>query len=233
MKKKDLELPQEVAAIRAEISRFFSTTVEDGHRLGSYYGAYVFFDYDEEPIYVGQSSESLGGRVGRHLTNQRTDAVAMSVLDPFEVAFIEVYPLCHKDDPNPLPRKVLARRLDELEFTVFQKVLRESKLGAVLNEKDLIQTDEIALPRSYKERIVPSPIFETRQHADVRIARRASTIARLAQVISERSVSAGLRRTLLVQARRLEMLADSRFATFANEVEVADSGEETGETVSE
>ncbi|MDE3051298.1 MAG: GIY-YIG nuclease family protein, partial [Nitrospirota bacterium] len=53
---------------------------------------YAFYDYDGEPIYVGQTEEKLSGRVSRHLTNQRTDAVAMNVLDPFEVAYIEVWP---------------------------------------------------------------------------------------------------------------------------------------------
>src|SRR5687767_8931240 len=57
------------------------------------FGVYAFYDFDGEPIYVGQSSESLGSRIGRHLTNQRTDAVAMSVLDPFEVCDVELWPL--------------------------------------------------------------------------------------------------------------------------------------------
>lgn len=42
---------------------------------------------------MGQTYESLRDRIGRHLTNQRTDAVAMNVLDPFEVAEVEVWPL--------------------------------------------------------------------------------------------------------------------------------------------
>ena len=44
----------------------------------------------------------------------------------------------------------------------------------------------------------------------MRIERRANTIARLARVIRERTVSPGLRRTLFTQARRLELLASSR-----------------------
>jgi hypothetical protein len=63
-------------------------------RLGNYkFGVYAFFDYDGEPIYVGQTNERLRTRIRRHLTNQRTDAVAMKVLDPFEVYEIEVWPL--------------------------------------------------------------------------------------------------------------------------------------------
>lgn len=228
-KSKALGVPSDVAAIRKQISEFFKQKTVAGYTIGSYFGAYVFFDYDEEPIYVGQSHESLGGRVGRHMTNQRTDAVAMNVLDPFEVAWIEVYPLHHKKlEPPNTP--ALKRELDALEYTVFQKVLRESSLGAVLNEKNLIPTDLVRLPESFRAKIIPEDLFEFRKHPDIRIARRASTIARLAQVISERDVSAGLRRTLLTQARRLEKLADERFAPFSDAIPTAESGEETGES---
>ncbi len=223
-----LGVPADVAAIRKQISEFFRQKTELGHSLGSYFGAYVFFDYDEEPIYVGQTHEGLGGRVSRHMTNQRTDAVAMNVLDPFEVAFIEVYPLHHKKQ-SPPDHKQLVRELDALEYTVFQKVLRESALGAVLNEKDLIATDLVEMPQAYRARIIPEELFNLRKHPDIRIARRASTIARLAQVISERDVSPGLRRTLVTQARRLEKLAAERFKSFRETVPKADPGEETGE----
>lgn len=86
-----LGLPEDVAAIRKEIRLFFNTKDAKGNRIGSAkHGVYAFFDYDGEPIYVGQTLEKLSGRISRHLTNQRTDAVAMNVLDPFEVAYIEV-----------------------------------------------------------------------------------------------------------------------------------------------
>jgi hypothetical protein len=64
------------------------------HKIGGFkWGVYIFYDYDGEPIYVGQTNERVSGRIRRHLTNQRTSAVAMNVLDPFEVCDIEVYPL--------------------------------------------------------------------------------------------------------------------------------------------
>ena len=56
----------------------------------------------------------------------------------------------------------------------------------------------------------------------MRIARRASTIAALARVISERKVAKGLRRTLLTQARRLERLAKQRLDEFAGASEEND-----------
>jgi len=63
---------------------------------------------------------------------------------------------------------------------------------------------------THKGRIIPDSIYSQRRHPDVRIARRATTIADLARVISGRDVSSGLRRTLLAQAERLERLAARR-----------------------
>lgn len=202
-------LPEDVAAIRAEIRKFFSIKDRSGKRIGSCkHGVYAFYDYDNEPIYVGQTEEKLSGRVSRHLTNQRTDAVAMNVLDPFEVAYIEVWPLDNLVDN--LDKKDKRTFLDSAEYTVFQKVLNESALGAVLNEKEMPPQSAINLPESYKQIIIPDIIYRQRKHPDIRIARRATTIANLARVISERDVSGGLRRTLLTQARRLEKLASER-----------------------
>jgi hypothetical protein len=78
LKEAVLGLPEDVDAIRKEIRKFFSTKAPNGKRIGSSkHGVYAFYDYDGEPIYVGQTFEKLSGRVSRHLTNQRTDAVAM------------------------------------------------------------------------------------------------------------------------------------------------------------
>ena len=172
------------------------------------WGVYAFYDYDGESIYVGQTEEKLSGRVSRHLTNQRTDAVAMSVLDPFEVAYIEVWAL--DNVVAGLSKKQAQELLDRAEFTVFQKVLKESALRAVLNEKEPPARAIIKLPQSYKHRIIPEVIYARLKHPDVRIARRGLTIANLARVISERDVSKGLRRTLLTQAKRIERLATAR-----------------------
>ena len=219
----------DVAVIRAEIRRFLDTLDPSGRKIGNAkYGAYAFYDYDGEPIYVGQTEEKLRSRIARHLTNQRTDAVAMNVLDPFEVAEIEVWPLYAEDMKGDIEKL-----LNSTEYTVFQKVLKESKLGAVLNEKDIPKTRLVSLPRSYRSRIIPEKLYELRKHPDTRIARRASTIANLARVISERNVSKGLRRTLLTQAQRLEQLAARRLADFTGDYPVEEKGEETGEDVAE
>ena len=146
----------------------------------------------------------LRGRIKRHLTNQRTDAVAMNVLDPFEVAEVEMWPLWQME------QNLSRDALNSAEYTVYAMVLEKSSFNAVLNEAPVPPAPVIDLPSSVRRRIVPSPIFERRMHPDIRIARRATTIAKLAQVISERQVRAGLRTTLLTQARRLEHLAARR-----------------------
>src|ERR1700687_6178982 len=127
------DLVPETIAIRKEISDFLSITGTDGQKIGSSFGVYVFYDYFGEPIYVGQSQESLGARIGRHLTNQRTDPVAMRVLDPQEVAEIEVWPFDFSGKSAVEIKKTLA----QAEYTVYKKVFVESKLKAVLNEKDI------------------------------------------------------------------------------------------------
>jgi hypothetical protein len=146
----------------------------------------------------------------------------MNVLDPFEVCEIRVWPL----DVSAIPENERRNYLDRAEFTVFQKIIAESKLGAIFNEKPPRQTQVIELPRSYERRIIPEDIFPHRKHPDVRIARRAATIASLARRISERSVKRGLRTTLLTQAKRLERLAEARLKDFPEGVEDKDQKED-------
>src|ERR1700722_8258890 len=109
-----------------------------------------------------------------------------------------------------------------MEYSLFVKVIEESSFKAVLNEKPPAKTNLITLPPPYCGKIIPPDIFPQRKHPDIRIARRASTIAALARVISERKVAKGLRATLQTQARRLERLASQRLAEFAAVSEESD-----------
>lgn len=69
-------------------SDFFDPIMGKAMKVGNFkWGVYAFFDYDGEPIYIGQTNEMLRTRIRRHLTDQRTDAVAMSVLDPFDTIY--------------------------------------------------------------------------------------------------------------------------------------------------
>lgn len=208
----NFEPPEEVVAIRHELDRALNSPDHTGNRVGdSKFGVYTFYDYDGEPIYVGQTAERLRVRIRRHLTNQRTDAVAMNVLDPFEVAEVEMWPFWPLETAPSYKET-----LNSAEYTVYLMVLENSTFNAVLNEAPVPAAPVIALPPSVRGRIVPSPIYERRKHPDIRVARRATTIAKLAQVISERQVRAGLRSTLLTQARRLEHLAARRLEELSN-----------------
>ena len=186
--------------------------------LGNYkFGVYAFFDYDGEPIYVGQTNERLRTRVRRHLTNQRTDAVAMKVLDPFEVYEMEVWPLPQYEALPTSAAKAKAH-LNWLEYAVFKALLKKSTFQAVLNEKDPPETPNggYVLPPSWRGEVVSDEVFLIRSHPDTRIARRSETLSLLAKVISERQVQKGLRRTLLTQAKRLAWLAERRLNALAN-----------------
>lgn len=208
--------PVEVVAIRRQLVAVLNEVDANGLRSGdAKCGLYVFYDYDDEPIYVGQTWERLRTRIRRHLTNQRTDAVSMSVLDPFEVAEIEMWPVWEFQKPRITEEMKAEMRV--LEYSVFTKVLEQSTFGAVLNEGTIAAADARPLPPSVRRRIIPDDIYERRKHPDIRIARRALTISRLAGVIAERQVSDGLRRTLVTQARRLEHLATRRYDEIAED----------------
>ncbi len=204
--------PEDVTALYIGVKKALDTDYGDGRRVGDCkYGVYLFYDYDGEPIYVGRTIEKLRGRIRRHLTNQRTDAVAMSVLDPFEVAEIEMWPFWELESAGNSEAK---DTLDRAEYAVYRKALQESQFSVVLNEKEIKPADKIVLPKSIRVSVLPAELREKREHPDIRLARRARTIANLARVISERSVRPGIRRTLWAQARRLEYLAKSRLDEF-------------------
>lgn len=175
------------------------------------FGVYAFYDYDGEPIYVGQTNEQLRVRVRRHLTNQRTDAVAMRVLDVFEVAELQVWPLWELEgEPD---RSVWKARLDAVEYSAYVQAIQDSRFKAILNEKIPPISDPVPLPQGYRYSLVAATDESERRHPDVRIARRAETISRLAAVARERGeVSDGLRRVLVIQAVRLTYLAATRYA---------------------
>ena len=127
--------PFETSELRRSLTSYLAQLVADSHsgserRLGNFkFGVYAFYDYDGEPIYVGQTNEKLSKRIRRHLTNQRTDAVAMKVLDPFEVREIEVWPLPHHQQKDKSDSEAKAE-LDWLESAVFQMLLKRSRFKA-------------------------------------------------------------------------------------------------------
>lgn len=60
-----------VREFRKKFDEFKKLTDADGRRYTqAKWGVYAFYDYDGEPIYVGQTKEQISTRLGRHLTNQ-------------------------------------------------------------------------------------------------------------------------------------------------------------------
>ncbi|MGK9147709.1 GIY-YIG nuclease family protein [Plantibacter flavus] len=186
------------------------TDAESGKRLGSCIGAYAFYDYDGEPIYVGQTTESFGTRIGRHLTGQRSDTLAYRILDPFEVAEIELWPM---ESVRGFPKAERREQIDALEYSVYLAAIESSRYRAILNEKIPPVSPRIEIPSSYRFNLIDAELREEREHPDVRIARRAETLSRVAAVAHERGeVSVGLRRVIVIQAVRLADLAAARLA---------------------
>ena len=223
------------------IVQFLALPAGNGRGVGdAKIGVYAFYDYDGAAIYVGQTREQLRVRIRRHLTNKRTDAVAMKVLDPMEVAEIEVWPFWDLETrPAATPKAEwddrIKRTLDSAEYTVYLDL--KERLGDIcdlLNEKMPPASPRIELPKSCRASIVAEGSRDRLYHPDERIARRASTIASLAQIVKERDVSIGLRNTLITQAERLHRLASKRYAEIAGAVPPEELVQETtgGEEVS-
>lgn len=133
-RRSDLPSPQ-VREFRRLLEVALNEEDDEGRPIGNAkFGVYAFYDYDGEPIYVGQTNEQLRVRIRRHLTNQRTDAVAMRVLDIFEVAELEMWPLWELE--NGASKEVAKQRLDTVEYSAYVKAIQNSRFKAILNEED-------------------------------------------------------------------------------------------------
>lgn len=203
----------DVQRFRLRLKEFLSVRDGSGRKWAdAQWGVYAFYDYDGEPIYVGQTNEQIRVRIGRHLTNQRSDAVAMRILDVFEVAEVEIFPAWQFEGlkgSNLEAKKVL----DAMEYTAYLDAIAASRFKAILNEKIPPISERIQLPASLRWHLVDDETRKERGHPDIRIARRAETISRLAAVVRERGeVSEGLRRVLVIQAVRLAYLSAQRLS---------------------
>jgi hypothetical protein len=123
---------------------------------------------------------------------------------------MELWPLDHA---RQLPKADRGRAVDAIEYSAYLSAIEKSKYRAILNEKIPPVSPRVDLPTSHRFVLVPDDMRPDREHPDVRIARRAETLARVAAVAHERGeVSAGLRRVIVVQAVRLADLAAARLA---------------------
>lgn len=200
-----------VREFRNLLSNAFNVVDPDsGKKLSKCIGVYAFYDYDGEPIYVGQTTEDFGTRIGRHLRGQRSDTLAYRILDPFEVAEMRLFV---SEDLRDMSKAERNHRINSLEYSVYVQSIKDSRYSAILNEKIPPVSPEVDIPTAYSFDLVPAKYREEREHPDVRIARRAETLARVAAVAHERGeVSPGLRRVIVIQAVRLADLAANRLA---------------------
>ncbi|MEV0278554.1 GIY-YIG nuclease family protein [Streptomyces sp. NPDC050610] len=174
------------------------------------YGCFAFFDYDGDPLYVGSASERLRTRIQRHLISQRTDAVAWGILDVQEVAEMELWPLW---DLTETQRKLAMEPLSRAEREVYLQAVEGSRFGALLNERVPARTEHTILPSSRRFTLVDEQTRSDQGHADVRIARRAATVARLSSLFMDRGiVTEGARRAMILQSARLTHLAATQLA---------------------
>jgi hypothetical protein len=203
----------DVRSFRKRLTAFLEEKDDQGRKWSNAkWGVYAFYDYDGEPIYVGQTNEKLRTRIRRHLTNQRSDAVAMRILDVFEVADAEMWPLWDMEGVSA-KSKDAKRALDAYEYTAYLNAIEASRFKAILNEKIPPVSETVEMPPSLRWSLIDEEVREERKHPDIRIARRAETISRLAAVARERGeVSEGLRRVLVIQAVRLAFIAAERLA---------------------
>lgn len=209
----------DVQQFRLLLKEFLNEKDPQGRKWAdSKWGVYAFYDYDGEPIYVGQTNEQIRVRLGRHLTNQRTDAVAMRILDLFEVAEVQVWPAWQFETVSLKDKKAAEyiqakKHLDAMEYTAYLDAIANSRFKAILNEKIPPISARVTLPPSLRRSLITPELREERSHPDIRIARRAETISRLAAVARERGeVSEGLRRVLVIQAVRLAYISAVRLA---------------------
>ena len=60
------KVPFESAELERKIAEFFAQIIDETQSLrliDCEWGVYAFYDYDDEPIYVGQTKEKISGRV--------------------------------------------------------------------------------------------------------------------------------------------------------------------------
>jgi hypothetical protein len=156
------------------------------------HGCYAVYDLTGDVIHIGQFGCASDGGVREHLA----DAVALRLVDPREVAELELWPVRSLRDVDPATAR---QRLDQVERAVYRVVLG--------------QGDPAGLPPSKRFPLLDERTRSELQDGDARIARHAEELARLAATVLEhRRVGDEVRRTLAVRAFRLAHSAATHLA---------------------
>jgi hypothetical protein len=166
-------------------------------------GVYVLCDLDEVPIYVGQSVDSIRGRVRRHLTSARSDIIANRQIDVWEVGFVWAF-------------AAEGAEIAALESHLFHKYDPASPL---LNGTTPPKSTPADPDRNLTARVVVLPEHEIagRTHPERRLPRQAVHYAQVVSHFLEVKNSTQVARALDAHFKRLKKyhsqllnLADSR-----------------------
>lgn len=155
-------------------------------------GVYALCDLDGIPIYVGQSTDGIQSRVRRHLTSARSDIIANRQIDPWEIAFVQAYPVNRIKD-IPL-----------LEASLFAKFHRKKPLmnGSIpVAEGQLLR--HVPKPAETIQ-MMPDEELRMRREPALRLPRQIEHIGRLVDHILTVKDSAQLRRSLAAHFDRLD-----------------------------
>lgn len=110
-------------------------------------GVYILADLNNVPVYVGQSTSSIRGRVQRHLTSARSDVIANRQIDVWEIAFVWAYPVKTSAKIGPLEAVLFHHYHPKsrlMNGTVPAKPLRRSKIPDPADVVQVMSDEEIA-----------------------------------------------------------------------------------------
>ena len=159
-------------------------------QLSTSIGVYVLCDLDAIPLYVGQSRDSIRGRVRRHLTSARSDIIANRQLDLWEVAYVWTYPLTHASEIGPL------------EALLFHHFNPQSQLinGSVPSAP--AKFIDVPIP-AQKIQVMTDEEIRARQESPHRLPRQASHYAELVGHFLEVKQSKQIARAMSAHFQRL------------------------------
>ena len=154
-------------------------------------GVYALCDLDGVPIYVGQSKDGIQSRVRRHLTSARSDVIANRQVDPWEIAFVQAYPV-ESNEEIPL-----------LEASLFDRFHKDKPL---MNGSIPIARGRLLkrLPKPTETiQMMPDEEIRVRKDPALRLPRQIEQIGRLVDHILTVKDSPQLRLSLAAHFDRL------------------------------
>jgi hypothetical protein len=159
-------------------------------------GVYVLCDLDEVPIYVGQTvsigERGIRGRVRRHLTSARSDAIANRQMDVWEIAWVWAWPIAKSEE------------ISRFEASIFSYFKKKNTLVA---GKHLRATESFdKLPEYQRVQILESQEIAKRRDLRFRLPRQLQQINQLLDVMLNVKDSEDLRFSLDVHFQRLQNL---------------------------